>query len=126
MSSSDLLSIEQLAPSELERAIRRRLLATAGDVFVRLQLIGDSIDVEFLDGPPAAGYLAGVAGVRHTVAFATWLQGVLRSEHLSQEAAARRVGVSLKTVNRWVNGRTEPRMRELRRIQEVFGASPPL
>jgi transcriptional regulator with XRE-family HTH domain len=36
------------------------------------------------------------------------------------------LGVSLKTVNRWVNGRTEPRMRELRRIQEAFGVAPPL
>jgi len=27
-------------------------------------------------------------------------------------------------VSRWVGGETEPRMRELRRIQELFGAVP--
>ncbi len=40
------------------------------------------------------------------------------------EAAARQVGVSVKTVSRWVGGATEPRMRDLRRIQEVFGEVP--
>ena len=47
-------------------------------------------------------------------------------EGLTQPEAATVLGVSLKTVNRWVNGRTEPRMRELRRIQEAFGVAPPL
>ena len=58
--------------------------------------------------------------------FATWMGDQLKERHLSQEATARMLDVSLKTVNRWVNGRTEPRMRELRRIQENFGAAPPL
>ena len=43
---------------------------------------------------------------------------------LTQEAAARQLGVSVKTVSRWVGGATEPRMRDLRRIQEVFGEVP--
>ena len=42
------------------------------------------------------------------------------------QAAAHRLGVSGKTVNRWVQGHTEPRMRELRRVQEVFGDLPTL
>ncbi len=33
-------------------------------------------------------------------------------------------GVPVKTVSRWVGGATEPRMRDLRRIQEVFGEVP--
>ena len=40
---------------------------------------------------------------------------------LSREAVARELGVSAKTVSRWVGGETEPRLRELRRIQERFG-----
>jgi transcriptional regulator with XRE-family HTH domain len=48
----------------------------------------------------------------------------LRREGLTQEAAARQLGVSVKTVSRWVGGATEPRMRDLRRIQEVFGETP--
>jgi transcriptional regulator with XRE-family HTH domain len=49
---------------------------------------------------------------------------VLKREGLSQEAAARQLGVSVKTVSRWVGGETEPRLRELRRIREVFGEVP--
>ena len=49
---------------------------------------------------------------------------MLKREGLSQEAAARQLGVSVKTVSRWVGGETEPRLRELRRIQEVFGEAP--
>jgi DNA-binding XRE family transcriptional regulator len=62
-----------------------------------------------LDGPPT---------------FADWMQDVLRTQGLTQEAAARQLGVSVKTVSRWVGGATEPRMRDLRRIQEVFGEVP--
>jgi hypothetical protein len=32
--------------------------------------------------------------------------------------------VSVKTVSRWVGGTTEPRLKDLRRIQEVFGDVP--
>lgn len=56
--------------------------------------------------------------------FAEWMASALRREGLTQEAAARQLGVSVKTVSRWVGGATEPRMRDLRRIQEVFGELP--
>jgi DNA-binding XRE family transcriptional regulator len=56
--------------------------------------------------------------------FADWMSTALRREGLTQEAAARLLGVSVKTVSRWVGGATEPRMRDLRRIQEVFGELP--
>jgi DNA-binding XRE family transcriptional regulator len=58
--------------------------------------------------------------------FADWFLEVLRGEGITQQDAARRLGVSGKTVNRWVRGHTEPRLRELRRVRAVFGASPPL
>ena len=56
--------------------------------------------------------------------FAEWMSRTLRREGLTQEAAARQLGVSVKTVSRWVGGATEPRMRDLRRIQELFGEIP--
>jgi DNA-binding XRE family transcriptional regulator len=75
---------------------------------------------------------AGAAGNGHPGAeeagqsetFAAWMSSALRREGLTQEAAARQLGVSVKTVSRWVGGATEPRMRDLRRIQEVFGEVP--
>jgi helix-turn-helix protein len=56
--------------------------------------------------------------------FADWMSSTLRREGLTQEAAARQLGVSVKTVGRWVGGETEPRLRDLRRIQEIFGELP--
>jgi Helix-turn-helix len=56
--------------------------------------------------------------------FADWMAGVLRREGLTMEAAARELGVSVKTVSRWVGGATEPRLRDLRRIRELFGEIP--
>jgi hypothetical protein len=56
--------------------------------------------------------------------FADWMAGVLRREGMTMEAAARQLGVSVKTVSRWVGGATEPRLRDLRRIRELFGDLP--
>jgi len=56
--------------------------------------------------------------------FAEWMSTALRREGLTQEAAARQLGVSVKTVSRWVGGATEPRLRDLRRIQELLGQVP--
>ena len=73
---------------------------------------------------PADGSTGGGAGGLHAGTFAEWMSSALRREGLTQEAAARQLGVSVKTVSRWVGGATEPRMRDLRRIQEVFGEVP--
>ena len=48
----------------------------------------------------------------------------LRREGMTMEVAARQLGVSVKTVSRWVGGATEPRLRDLRRIRELFGDFP--
>jgi hypothetical protein len=56
--------------------------------------------------------------------FAEWISRVLRREGMTMEVAARHLGVSVKTVNRWVGGATEPRLRDLRRIRELFGELP--
>ncbi len=65
-----------------------------------------------------------LGGPGQPATFAEWMQHALRSQNLTQEAAARQLGVSVKTISRWVGGTTEPRMRDLRRIQEVFGSLP--
>jgi hypothetical protein len=79
------------------------------------------------DAPPSAQgasppAMIGAPGQPGT--FAEWMSSALRREGLTQEAAARQLGVSVKTVSRWVGGATEPRMRDLRRIQEIFGEVP--
>ena len=61
---------------------------------------------------------------QHPASFAEWMSSALRREGMTQEAAARQLGVSVKTVSRWVGGATQPRMRDLKRIQEVFGEVP--
>jgi len=118
---------EALAPVTLEpeenqalyEAITTALLAAAGPkagVFdVTVRIFPDGVEVEVLHG-------AGVRRVQPAVEpFADWLNGVLRGQGLSQEAAAQRIGVSVRTISRWLRGDTEPRMRDLRRVHEIFG-----
>jgi Helix-turn-helix len=74
-------------------------------------------------GPAVAAAEAG--GDRMpSASFAEWMTGVLRREGLTIESAASQLGVSVKTVSRWVGGSTEPRLRDLRRIHELFGEVP--
>ena len=70
------------------------------------------------------GAAGGQNGPSDETAFADWMAGVLRREGMTMEAAARQLGVSVKTVSRWVGGATEPRLRDLRRIRELFGDFP--
>jgi hypothetical protein len=70
------------------------------------------------------GSVGGQNGPSDETAFADWMAGVLRREGMTMEAAARQLGVSVKTVSRWVGGATEPRLRDLRRIRELFGDFP--
>jgi hypothetical protein len=77
-----------------------------------------------LAGTPPGSRPPEVAAVSGPASFADWMAGVLRREGLTMEAAARQLGVSVKTVSRWVGGTTEPRLRDLRRIRELFGEIP--
>ena len=65
--------------------------------------------------------------LRQAIAFeaARLMYERVESEYFTaKRKAARQLGVSVKTVSRWVGGETEPRLRELRRIHEVFGEAP--
>jgi hypothetical protein len=73
---------------------------------------------------PAGNVARRAAADADLESFADWMAGVLRREGLTMEAAARQLGVSVKTVSRWVGGATEPRLRDLRRIRELFGEIP--
>jgi hypothetical protein len=95
----------------------------------RAPVAGSPVD-DALAGAAAAGD-PGTGAAAHEVtagpdaeSFADWMAGVLRREGLTMEAAARQLGVSVKTVSRWVGGATEPRLRDLRRIRELFGEIP--
>jgi hypothetical protein len=76
--------------------------------------------------PPTASPVDPARTAAHgpPASFAEWMAEVLENEGISHEAAARQLGVSVKTVGRWVGGETEPRLRDLRRIREVFGRTP--
>ena len=88
----------------------------------------------FLNSGRSGALRAGAGGVNGAVdaagvnsdasSFADWMAGMLRREGMTMEAAARQLGVSVKTVSRWVGGATEPRLRDLRRIRELFGDIP--
>jgi DNA-binding XRE family transcriptional regulator len=56
--------------------------------------------------------------------FAEWLSAALQGHRLTQEAAAEQLGVSVRTVSRWITGATEPGLQHLRRIEEAFGSPP--
>lgn len=75
-------------------------------------------------GPPPAPAVVGAVADESAESFADWMAEVLRREGMTMEAAARQLGVSVKTVSRWVGGATEPRLRDLRRIRELFGEMP--
>ncbi len=77
-------------------------------------------------GAAAAGAGGGrtAQAVAEETAFADWMAAALRREGMTMEVAARQLGVSVKTVSRWVGGSTEPRLRDLRRIRELFGDFP--
>ena len=97
-----------------------------GQIQVCFRIFPDGVEIDVLRGPASAG--SPLPPVRRDRpehrSFAEWLSGMLKRDGLSQEAAARQLGVSVKTVSRWVGGETEPRLRELRRIHEVFGEAP--
>jgi hypothetical protein len=121
--------------------VSRALLDAAGptgSIQVSFRVFPDHAEVDVLRSGPAPGLeaLASTLGVLDArrlpsdtesgpaPSFADWMSTTLRREGLTMEAAARQLGVSVKTVSRWVGGATEPRLRDLRRIREVFGDVP--
>ena len=108
----------------VEQAFANALSRRSDDPLeVRVRVLGEQIEVEFLSATTA--YERAAPGPEGWDApFAVWLSQQLKQRGLSQEAAARRIGVSLKTVSRWVRGETEPRFRELALIQRAFGDQP--
>ncbi len=115
----DPVTLEPEENRALYDAITTALLAAAGPkdgVFdVTVRIFPDGVEVEVLHG-------AGVRRVQPaSEPFADWLNGVLRGQGLSQQAAAQRIGVSVRTISRWLRGDTEPRLRDLRRVHEIFG-----
>jgi hypothetical protein len=112
----------QVAEMIAQAVAAARSRAPTSVIEVKLRITNQQVDVEFSKEPGRGGRAAQSA----PETFAQWFAGLLRAGRTSQEAAARRIGVSLKTVNRWVHGETEPRLRELRMIREAFGEVPPL
>jgi Helix-turn-helix len=121
--------------------VSRALLDAAGptgSIQVSFRIFPDHAEVDVLRSGPVPGLeaLASTLGVPDppqtpsdsetgpAPSFAEWMSAALRREGLTMEAAARQLGVSVKTVSRWVGGATEPRLRDLRRIREVFGDVP--
>ncbi len=128
---------------EVGATVFRALLDAAGptgSIQVSFRIYPENVEVDVLHsdlrlhrepGPvtrpvPAAGRppWGQPATAERAATFAEWMSSTLRREGLTHEAAARQLGVSVKTVGRWVGGETEPRMRDLRRIQELFGELP--
>lgn len=124
---------------EVSQTVFRALLDAAGPtgtIQVSFRIFPEHVEVDVLhshSGLPGEPTLAQLAAVHPPVrsaaapapaTFAEWMSDVLRREGLTHEAAARQLGVSVKTVSRWVGGETEPRLRDLRRIQERFGDLP--
>jgi DNA-binding XRE family transcriptional regulator len=123
--------VEAAPHAAVTDAINGALLAAAGpdigSFVVVVRLFPGEAEIEVLSAAdPNAAWLAmaNPQPVADGDSFASWLVEVLRREGLSQEAAARQLGVSVRTVGRWVRGQTEPRMRDVRRISDVFGPVP--
>jgi hypothetical protein len=113
-----------------------------GTIQVSLRIFPTRAEVDVLLGqsdppapvPPAAADNGGVETAPDALPamvapapsgpFADWLSASLRREGLTMEAAARQLQVSSKTISRWVGGTTEPRLRDLYRIRELFGEPP--
>jgi hypothetical protein len=132
---------------EVGQTVAQALLDAAGPtgaINVSFRIFPDHVEVDVLRSGPNLGTptsvnaltsflnaggsgalrAAGDAPDGDASSFADWMAGMLRREGMTMEAAARQLGVSVKTVSRWVGGATEPRLRDLRRIRELFGDIP--
>jgi len=130
---------------EVSQTVFRALLDAAGPtgtIQVSFRIFPEHVEIDVLHshaglpGEPTLAQMTDLAGrppqstgpqsvppVRPAT-FAEWMSNALRREGLTHEAAAKQLGVSVKTVSRWVGGETEPRMRDLRPLQERSGDLP--
>ncbi len=108
----------------VQESIGQALLASAspriGAFQISVRVFPDEVQIEVLAHAPAEAEPR--ARAQPPASFAAWLSGVLAEAGLSQEQAADRLGVSVRTIGRWVRGETEPRMRDARRVTETFGS----
>ena len=134
---------------EVGETVSRALLEAAGPtgaINVSFRIFPDHVEVDVLRSGAQIGTPAGLDALAallksqepgrvgadglgvgqddEETAFADWMAAALRREGMTMEVAARQLGVSVKTVSRWVGGTTEPRLRDLRRIRELFGDFP--
>jgi DNA-binding NarL/FixJ family response regulator len=125
---------------ELTQTVFRALLAAAGPVGtiqISFRIFPEHVEIDVLHshsglpGEPTLAELSEVHPPSQPAArpagdgtFAAWMSEVLRREGLTPQAVARQLGVSVRTVSRWMGGETEPRLRDLRRLQERFGDLP--
>jgi len=108
-------------PPALDREVSaalRDLAISAGHrtVDIRVRVQGGRVRVEIL-GPPVRDVTDG-----DSTTFARWLSTAMQERAITSRQAAAALGVSARTVSRWLNGWSEPRLRELRRITAYFGA----
>jgi hypothetical protein len=134
---------------EVGATVAQALLEAAGEtgaINVSFRIFPDHVEVDVLRSGAQIGTPAGLDALASLLkaqqpgkvgadglgvgqddeetAFADWMAAALRREGMTMEVAARQLGVSVKTVSRWVGGTTEPRLRDLRRIRELFGDFP--
>jgi hypothetical protein len=112
---------------QVGETVLRALLDAAGPeglVQVSFRIFPDHVEVDVLRSDPHLAAPDAALPRRRPATFAGWMADALEREGMSREDAARQLGVSVKTVGRWIGGETEPRLRDLRRIQDVFGEVP--
>jgi DNA-binding NarL/FixJ family response regulator len=90
---------------------------SSGKFQVVIRLFPDDVEIEVLS---SSTNHQTVTGSGTAASFAEWFSDVLRRQGMSQEAAARQLGVSVRTVSRWMRGQTEPRLRDVGRISGIF------
>jgi Helix-turn-helix len=145
LAQSPLSEDDNRAVGETVAAALLDAAGSAGAINVSFRIFPDHVEVDVLrsgaqigtpagldalasllqsGGPAAPGQNGGPPPGPDDQGFAEWMSAALRREGMTMEVAARQLGVSVKTVSRWVGGTTEPRLRDLRRIRELFGDFP--
>lgn len=126
---SDGVSAEPTLGALTAAAERARSRSPLVPSAAEADLYSQASDFEVPAAAPAGPQVPAPAGPppgerRQPATFAAWMANLLDRQGMTREAAAEQLGVSVKTVGRWIGGETEPRLRDLRRIQEEFGELP--